>query len=359
MWLCMKKNGPIILILMLLLLSGCFKKDEGVKDADNIEGKQNDVEDKSPVQTNENTFPLTGEKTNESIDNRIVGVMVNNHPAARPQSGLSQADLVFEILAEGSTTRFLALFQSEQPEVVGPVRSARQYYFDLTKGMGGLYIYHGAADVVQDIVDSRDIDYLNGSIYDNDGYLFKREAFRKAPHNSYLQFGAVYDVAESKGYEMKLEPDRLPFIDESEAINGEEASHMVVMYPNKNEQTGVEYVYNEQSEAYGRYENQEPTKELNSEVPIEIDNVFVIETYHEVIDKQGRRAIDIDSGGTAYLLQNGKVEALEWENHKGRIVPVKDGQSVGFVPGKTWINVVPTNPGLEQSVKIWNNEKEG
>src|SRR5690625_7277432 len=70
---------------------------------------------KDSDQTSKNTFPLTGINTDEGADRRIVGVMINNHPAARPQSGLSQADIVFEMLAEGNMTRFLAFFQSEQP----------------------------------------------------------------------------------------------------------------------------------------------------------------------------------------------------------------------------------------------------
>lgn len=344
----------ILMLLLVVLLSGCFNKGKESQDTGNTNGKQDNLEEKDPIQTDNNTFPLTGEETHEAVDHRVVGVMVNNHPAARPQSGLSEADIVFEILAEGSTTRFLALFQSEQPDVVGPVRSAREYYFDLTKGMGGLYVYHGAADVVQSIIDSRDIDYLNGSIYDNDGRLFKRESFRQAPHNSYLQFGSVYDVAESKGYDTDLATDTLPFIDDSTDIDGDDAMRMSVMYQGKDEQTGIEYIYNEQSGVYERYENQEQTVELNSEIPIEIDNVFVVETSHEVIDEQGRRAIDINSGGNAYLLQKGHVQVLEWTNDNGQIIPMKDGEPVGFVPGKTWINFVPTNPGLEQSVKIWN-----
>jgi hypothetical protein len=59
---------------------------------------------------------------------RPVAVMINNHSEARPQSGLNSADIVFEALAEGGITRYLAIFWSETPEKVGPIRSARQYY---------------------------------------------------------------------------------------------------------------------------------------------------------------------------------------------------------------------------------------
>ena len=67
---------------------------------------------------------------------RPVLATINNHPLARPQSGISQADVVYEFMAEGNVTRFLALFQSELPETVGPIRSARDYFIHLVKRDG-------------------------------------------------------------------------------------------------------------------------------------------------------------------------------------------------------------------------------
>src|SRR5699024_3549017 len=120
----------IAVILMMVLMVSIFsvgcKKEEPSNDEDNkVEEEDGENKDNAEPsgETYDRTFPLTGIDTNETIDNRIVGVMVNNHPDARPQSGLSQADMVFEILAEGHMTRFLALFHSEQPEQIGPVRS--------------------------------------------------------------------------------------------------------------------------------------------------------------------------------------------------------------------------------------------
>src|SRR5699024_3580120 len=96
------------------------------------------------------------------------------------------------------------------------------------------------------------------------------------------------------------------------------------------------------------------TVELETDASIQLDNIFIVETTHEVIDSEGRRAVDLDSGGNAYLLQKGTIQKVEWENKDGRILHIKDGETVGFVPGKTWINVVPTNPGLEQAITMIN-----
>ena len=89
------------------------------------------------------------------IEGRAVAVMINNHPAARPQSGLHKADIVYELLAEGDVTRFLAIFQSEQPDNIGPVRSARSYYIELAKGYDSLYIAHGNSPDAKKMLEKR------------------------------------------------------------------------------------------------------------------------------------------------------------------------------------------------------------
>jgi hypothetical protein len=339
------KKAILFILVILVVLVGCTN-DKEQKEAENT------VKDGSF----KNIYPFTGVGTNEPIDNRMISVMVNNHPKARPQTGLSQADIVFEILAEGDITRLLALYHSDLPDVVGPVRSAREYYFELANGYNALYVYHGAADFVNDMIVNRGIDFLNGSIYDNDGHLFKRESFRKAPHNSYLQLGATYDVAKDKGYDITTEYDPLPFlsVDDMEALTGDEARHTEVVYSGSNSFANVQYEYNQDSGSYTRYSDGEKTVELHTEKPIEVENIFIVETSHQVIDDAGRRAIDLESGGNAYLLQKGFINQVNWENRNGRIIPMKDGKEVGFIPGQTWINVIPTNPGLEQAVKISN-----
>ncbi|WP_182201001.1 DUF3048 domain-containing protein [Paraliobacillus salinarum] len=336
----MKKRSVIIsfFILLLFLTVGCSKDEKAGEDLE--PKKEPEVSDKQELS---NTYPLTGVKTNQTVDNRAVAVMVNNHPKARPQTGLSKADIVFEILAEGNITRFMAIYQSEQPEEVGPVRSARPYYFNTADDYGALYVYHGAAGFIEDMLAGGAADYLNGAYYDNDGHLFKRSSSRVAPHNSYLQFQSVYDVAEQKGYDITANHKVLEFLDEEATIDGGAATEVSFNYNS----TPVRYVYDTETEKYQRFNGQSQTKELKSEAPIQLDNVFILETYHKVVDSAGRREIDLTSGGNAYLLQKGKVQKIQWENRDGKIIPVRQGEPVGLVPGKTWINVIPSSPGLE------------
>lgn len=352
------KRAVYLLLLLLVVFAGCSKEEEK---AQNNEERENSTEEKAVPDVegediSKNIFPLTGIKTNEAADNRIIGVMINNHTLARPQSGLSSADMVFEILAEGRITRFLALYQSELPDVIGPVRSAREYYFELANAYNALYVYHGAANFVNDMIINRGIEHLNGSIYDNDGNLFKREAFRKAPHNSYLQTGAVYDVAQGKGYEVDSSLEPMEFLSAYDAseLSGEPAGHVEIVYSRSNPMEIVEFDYDEASGKYTRYNDREKTVGLNTDEAVQVENVLIAETSHEVIDDAGRRAIDLTSGGNAYLIQKGNVQKVQWENRDGKIIPVKDGDPVGFAPGKTWINIIPSNPGIEKSVTISN-----
>ncbi|WP_156291009.1 DUF3048 domain-containing protein [Oceanobacillus salinisoli] len=342
---------------MFFLLVGCSDEEQAQEiEGNEAETKEQVEEPASGEESFANIYPLTGIGTNEPVNNRIVSVMVNNHKKARPQSGLSQADMVFEILAEGMITRFLALYQSELPDVVGPVRSAREYYFELANNYNALYVYHGAAEFIDDMIVNRGVHFLNGSTYDNDGHLFKRESFREAPHNSYLQLGAAYDVAESKGYEITADYEPLPFLSEDEVddLTGQPAQHAEIVYSESYSFANVQYDYDETTQSYTRSSDRQQTVELETEEPIQVENLFIVETHHEVIDDVGRRSIDLENGGDAYLLQKGIVQEVEWENHNGRIVPVKDGIEVGFVPGQTWINVVPSSPGIEQTVTISN-----
>lgn len=333
--------------LLMMLLAACGQKDV-VQDI----GEGDLQEDVGEIK--EVMLPFTGEYTTESNNNRAYAVMVNNHTQARPQTGLSKADIVFEMLTEGNVTRFLAIYQSTQPDVVGPVRSAREYYFTLANGYDAVYVYHGAADFINDMILSRNIDHIAGSQHDNDGYLFVREPFRKAPHNSYFQATNIYDAMAEKGYETQFTYDPFSFTDESE-LEDSDGTYVKINY--SPQQAVVTFEYDESSGKYHRYDNGELTVELTSEIPIEIDNVFIVEAEHRVIDEDSRRFIDIESGGDAYLLQQGRVEKVEWVNDHGRIIPVKDGETIPFVPGKTWINFIPDAPSSGETEQVqFSNE---
>ena len=333
----------LFIIIAILLLAGCSTKDQ-VEDEQDDETVMKDTDGSSGV------FPLTGISTKEENARRAVAVMINNHPQARPQSGLSEADIVYELLAEGDITRLLAVFQSETPEQIGPVRSARDYYIELAKGLDCLYVCHGNSPEAKTMLDKGYIDNLNGLYYD--GSLFQRTSDRKAPHNSYTSFDNIEKGAEEKDYDLKGAPEPFAFLTEEEekGLQGEIASKIDVIYGESS--SNVQYEYEKKEEKYTRYSDGEQTVENQTAKPVLLDNIFIIEAAHQVVDNKGRRKIDLKSGGKGYLLQKGKINEVDWVNEDGRIIPVKNEKEVGLVTGKTWVNVIPTSPGLDKSVSF-------
>lgn len=341
---------------VLMLVSGCSKSnDEAEPGKGNnqapVEQPSKENEGQETVAESPYAFPLTGIGTEKEAAGRAVAVMINNHPAARPQSGLPEADIVYELLAEGDVTRFLAIYQSEQPEKVGPVRSARDYYIELAKAYDGLYICHGNSPDAKELMDSGYIDNLNGLYYD--GTLFQRAAFRKAPHNSYVSYENILKGAAEKDYGMEEAPQPLSFMTSEEAgqLTGEKAERAEVSYLSNDAFTST-YEYDRNLEKYKRYSNGVQTADYDSGTPVLIDNIFIIEASHKIVDSAGRRDINLTSGGRGYLLQKGLLREVEWKNEKGRLLPYIDGKEAPLVRGKTWINVVPSDPGLGQAVSL-------
>lgn len=318
------KKWPIMIAMFLLLLVGCGGN---------------------------NSSPLTGVASKAETGGRAIAVTINNHPLARPQSGLHKADVVYEILTEGDITRFLAIFQSERPDVVGPVRSARDYFIELAKGFNALYIAHGFSPEAEQMLQEEYVDNLNGMYYD--GTLFKRSSSRVAPHNSYITYENILQGAKEKNYDMSQTPPPFLFMseDETQKLTGNEANSVTITYSSSPD-LNCTYEFDASLGKYKRFSGGTQTVDLETEEEILLDNIFIVEATHQVTDAKGRRDVDLQSGGRAYLLQLGKITEVEWENDNGRIIPVKDGEKIPFAQGKTWVNVVPTDPGLESSVSF-------
>lgn len=330
------------------LLAACSEQDEGADLAPDLQRE----EQEQPIEEVTATLyeaPFTGIQSEEKITQRPVLVTINNHPLARPQSGISEADIVYELVAEGNVTRLLALFQSELPEEMGPVRSARDYFVEIANGLDAFYVAHGYSPDAKELLQSHVIDNVNGMQYD--GTLFKRSAERKAPHNSYITGDNVLEAAEitNSSMEMKKNPS-LSFHESIESAKiGDSASTINVRY-GSNPDFFSTYSFDAEKGTYDRTVNGVLTIDKGNEQQVELSNVLVFETAHRVIDGEGRQAVDIKSGGEALLFQGGVAKAIEWQNIDGMMVPVENGVPVKLVPGKTWIHIVSTDPGMEASV---------
>ena len=116
-----KKSKAPIIILVIILIAALGAGAYFLLSKDKEKG--------GGIISNEIINPLTGEAVEELLT-RPIQVSIDNAAPARPQSGLSAADIIFEYPVEGSITRIQAIFYTKLPETVGPVRSARPYFVD-------------------------------------------------------------------------------------------------------------------------------------------------------------------------------------------------------------------------------------
>lgn len=346
----MKKRGFFIAaILSAAVVAGCSDKEQveqpEIEMEENEDMLEVDAEEALPFVT-----PFTGEAIAEEITQRPIIATINNHPLARPQSGLAQADVVYEMLAEGDVTRFLALYQSQIPQSIGPIRSARSYFIDIAKGLDAFYLAHGYSPEAKSMLDKRVVEGMNGMKYD--GIYFKRSSERKAPHNSYISGENVLAGAEKIGasllYQKKVS---YPFYEGEDSVKiGTQASEVAIKY-STNGKFNSQYVFDSEKNRYARFSANVQTVDYVTQQPIELANVLFFEMPHQTIDSEGRRAINIKGGGNAYVFQSGMMREVKWKNTDGFLIAIEDdGSEVKLVPGQTWIHFVPTTPGLASSV---------
>lgn len=333
------------LLVLGVLIVGCSKEKE-VK-----EEKKEPEKTAVQAEVEKKTFitPFTGLEVEQKPKMRPVMVTINNQPQARPQSGLTSADLVYEMVAEGNITRLLAVFQSELPENMGPVRSARDYFVDLAKGLDAFYIAHGYSPEAKSMLSSGVVDNINGMQYD--GSLFKRSTDRVAPHNSYISEDNVKLGFEKVGASQKMNK-KIPFsfYESAEDVKIEKVISKIDIRYGVDEQFHNTYNYNEDSKLYERQSGGIVTKDLLNDKSVQVANVLFFEVNQSTVDQKGRQSLDLTSGGSGYVFQAGQKLDVKWRNVDGVLAPYADDQPIKLVPGKSWIHLVPSNPGLAKAV---------
>ena len=141
--------------------------------------------------------PLTGlaDPSGASLTRPALSVKVENTDAARPQAGIDQADVLYEEVVEGNITRFVAIFNSEVPGVIGPVRSVRAEDPDIVWPIGGIFAYSGGAPVNVDAINAAPVHAVDESSAGD--AMVRNESNqppRDAPHNLYGLGPRLFDL---------------------------------------------------------------------------------------------------------------------------------------------------------------------
>lgn len=287
--------------------------------------------------------PLTGLQVADEAATKqaVTAIMIENSPSARPQSGLKQAGIVYEAVAEAGITRFLALYQQDKPALIGPVRSVRMYYVDWAAPYNATIVHVGGSAAA--LAEVRNGTYRDGDQFFNGAY-FWRTSDRAAPHNVYTSFEKLDGLNSAKGWnESKFtgfartdgKTSATPNAT-SIAINISSASY------------NTHYDYDAASNTYLRSIGGEESIDRehgqlapNVVVAMRVDMSTVMEDGY-------RESITTSGAGNTTIFQNGMAIDCTWRKNS-RSEPLQfvdaDGKEISLNRGQTWIAAVPNSSG--------------
>jgi DUF3048 family protein len=281
-------------------------------------------------------WPLRGTEA-PSVDatrRRPIVVRVPNDPSARPQSGLAQADVVFEMLVEGGLTRYAVVFHSQEADKVGPIRSARLSDLQLMPMLRGILVHVGAqTQTLQRIRDAaKKGDFVDVDQFEH-GDAFDRVSDRAAPQNVFTSTKRIRDAA---GDSAKVDVPALTFGGNTAA--GKEAGTLTVPYAGDTRVT-----YEVAGDGFKRTQGGHATDVTPVNVVVIKTDITEVPGYVE--DELGSLSLDIRStgDGPVVVLSGGKRYDGTWSRSGTDQFRFRDGSGaeIRLRPGLTWIHVVP------------------
>ena len=366
------KKGKLVwwvcLGLLLAALTACGSKEAASSET----GSQSEeipviapvpepVEEPEPEPVYPYTNPLTGEGLMEDISGkRPIAVMFNNLEKALPQLGVGQADVIYEIVAEGGITRMMGLFQDIQGVGnLGSIRSARDYYVNLAYGHDAIYVHAGGSPQAYEAIKGwgvSAIDFVNGPC----GVDSWRDANRRAnagyehslltsSTNLVEQMPSWFRQEHKDGYQVGWT------FDEQLPAGGEAAAELTV--PFSTYKTGY-FTYDQESGQYAISQhingNDHTYVDGNTDEPVLVSNVLVLYTDVSIIagDSAGRMSVRTTGTGDGMLLRDGQLYPITWQRDSKsscyRFLG-ETGEEIALKPGSSYINVVKTSAQVE-----WN-----
>lgn len=330
------------ILLSLFILSSCST----TQPEDN---KPKDELPQLPIETPTSVF--NGSELAEDQETyQAFGIMISNSSQARPQSGIGLADVVYEIAVETyNITRFMAIFASEHPTKVGPVRSARIPFVRMIQEWGLPYAHYGSAEtgrgdaksLIESIKPPMRFDGHQGI---NNEFFF-RSKDRKAPHNAYFNAEKALTKIPNLEYEKRFE-----FGDRTN-IDQEEITYLSLKYSSYNP---VHYEYDTGSESYKRFIHNKPMMDVYTDSQISVKNIIVLHASHTTAESVSYVLVDFIGEGKAEYFVNGSYEDGTWKkNSYSDITEFFDGEGnpIVLLPGNTWIQVVSPRVAITKKLQ--------
>lgn len=291
----------------------------------------------------EKTAPLTGLTSSEELPDSVLAVKIDNSPDAWPQTGINNADIVFEENVEG-WTRFIAVFHSDSPEPVGPIRSMRTQDIDILNSFGtvGLVGSGGNEKVLAAINNSNLVNLSYIGWGDED--VFFRDKQRRSPHNLFASSSKLFSKIPAAGNEVR---PQFTFLPTGSQFEGREVGGLVLQM--KGSMRAV-WLWNERDAVFERFNEYVAAVDSYGK-PVTTENVVAIVTNYRPSTADPRSPEAITTGsGDAVVLSEGQLKVGFWtrrDNMSPWILTTPDGLEINLHPGRTWVELVsPEQIGL-------------
>jgi hypothetical protein len=336
----------IVLVIVFAVFSGCADSGNTIKKF--FSDEKGSSGENGTIQENKVPCPLSGDMVSEaSIDRRPLAIMVENAPVSRPQSGLDKAEVVYEILAEGAITRFMAVYLHEDSSEVGPVRSARPYYIERMFEFDAIYAYCGGSPAAKEMIVQKHVAALDE--FGVGQPAFWRIKGRKAPHNLYTDTEKLRKVAIKRDYERTVTLPEFEFLAFGEENQGGITSDSVkINYPKV--YSVVRWKYDSTRNTYLRFQGGLTHRDAVTGQQLTGANIMMQFVNSKVLDNEGRMEMTMVGRGRALMFTGGKVYDGTWTKDDMKAQTyfyLEDGTAFKLNPGQTWIQVVPKGAKVE------------
>jgi hypothetical protein len=306
-----------------------------------------------------------------------IAVMVDDQVRARPQAGLSEADVVYQAPAEGGVPRYMAIFQTKDPDLIGPVRSARVYFVAWAEEWRALYVHVGGATNAQRYLYANNGQYVFNADEIHWGITtgyFDRVGFRASPHNVFTSGARLQDLCKRVATIATTAQATAPmtqafwtFTDSAPISSRPYGGSIVVPY----QANRVAYGYDRVTNTYVRGVTGEAVQtDYGNKNPITPTTVVVLfqpvgyMAYNpETTDAaKGRLEIGFNGTGRAMVFENGQAIEAVWskkDDYSPTLLAYASGEHKGeplpFVRGQVFVQVVPTDMAVTWTVGRPNN----
>ena len=302
--------------------------------------------------------PLTGQVVPFIVaERRPIAVMIDDLAPARPQSGLSSADIVWHAPAEGGIPRYMAIFQTHLDTDIGPVRSARSYYVAWATELRAVYAHAGGSPQALATLRARGRgQYVwNAEVFRWEGRYFHRSRARYAPHNVYTDGKTLRKLTRVLGAKDGKVPTFAPFLPDAPPSSRPYGGRIRVAY----RANTITYRYHHDSNTYRRTVSVEGAQvDAANDTRVAPKNVIVmVVSFAQTGDHKHRLEADLIGSGKAWISTNGRTIEGTWKKtsqKKPTRFYDRAGNRVTLTVGQTFIQVVPHrsdvhfDPGTEE-----------